>query len=90
MLKVKDALVILACTGLLACTSSKERADEAQAEAAEAQAEYTEEKTKTLQEYKECAKDAEGDEKKMAACDGLLRAVEAVEGGASGKPASGE
>ena len=47
------------------------------------QAEYTEEKTKTLQEYKECAKDAEGDEQKLKSCEALLKAVEAVEG--SGK-----
>lgn len=68
------ALLISSCVLLAACSSPKEKA-------AEAQAEYTEEKTKTLQEYKECAKDAEGDEKKLAACDGLLKAVEAVEGG---------
>lgn len=81
MHKVTGTLVLLLFAGLVACTSSQERAHEAQAEAAEAQAEYTEEKTKTLQEYKECIKDAEGDEKKTAACEALLRAVGAVEGG---------
>jgi hypothetical protein len=74
--KIANALMILVCAGLVSCTSPKERADEAKAE-------YTEEKTKTLQEYKECIKDAEGDENKTAACDGLLKALEALEGGAS-------
>ena len=73
MLRVAAALVCLILVSSVACTSSKERAQEAEAE-------YTEEKTKTLKEYKQCIKDAEGDEKKTAACEGLLRAVEAVEG----------
>ena len=59
---------------LAACSSPQEKA-------AEAEAEYTEEKTKTLKEYKECAKEAEGDESKLKSCDALLKAVEAVEGG---------
>jgi len=56
------------------CTSSQERQEEAQAE-------YTEEKTKTLKEYKECVNESGGDKAKMAQCEALLKAVGAVEGG---------
>ncbi len=59
---------------LTACSSPQE-------DAAEAQAEYTEEKTATLKEYKECAKESGGDEVKMKQCDALLKAIQAVEGG---------
>ncbi len=59
---------------LAGCTSAQEMKDEAQAE-------YTEEKTQTLKEYKECVKASEGDSKKMAQCDALLKAVGAMEGG---------
>jgi len=59
---------------LIACTSPQDRA-------AEANAQYTEEKTKTLQEYKSCSEDAGDDEKKLQTCEALLKAVEAVEGG---------
>ncbi len=63
--------MILSLTG---CTSSQEMKDETQTE-------YTEEKTETLQEYKECVKDSEGITEKMAQCEALLKAVQAVEGG---------
>ena len=66
-------LTALAVFNLTACSTASEERDEAQAE-------YTEEKTKTLQEYKDCVKVAEGDEAKMAQCESLLKAVEAVEG----------
>ena len=59
---------------LTGCTSAAEKKDEAAAE-------YTEEKTETLKEYKECAKNSEGDAKKLAQCEALLKAVGAVEGG---------
>jgi hypothetical protein len=59
---------------LAACTSAKDRKDEAEAE-------YTEEKTQTLQEYKKCVSDSDGDESKLAQCDALLKAVSATEGG---------
>ena len=48
----KSILVISVFTLLTACGSSPEK-DKARAEA-----EYTEEKTKTLQEYKDCVKKA--------------------------------
>jgi len=73
MKRVLRGSAILVCLLAIGCTSSKERADEAQAE-------YTEEKTKTVQEYKECVKDAEGDEGKLKECEALLKAVEALEG----------
>jgi hypothetical protein len=65
---------VFLAVNLAACSSPQEKA-------AEAEAEYTEEKTKTLKEYKECIKDAEGDEAKTKQCEALLKAVEAVEGG---------
>ena len=41
-----------------------------------AEAKYTEEKTKTMQEYKSCIKKAKQDEAKLDACERLLKAVE--------------
>jgi hypothetical protein len=56
------------------CTSAEDKKNEALAE-------YTEEKTETVREYKECVKDAEGDEAMLAQCEALLKAVGAMEGG---------
>jgi hypothetical protein len=56
------------------CTSAEDKKNEAQAE-------YTEEKTETLREYKECVKEAEGVEAKLAQCEALLKAVGVMEGG---------
>ncbi|MBW8189410.1 hypothetical protein K0504_00055 [Neiella marina] len=56
---------------MVGCSSPK---DEMQ----EAEAEFTQEKTKTLQEYKECV-DASDDEHELKKCEALLKAVEAVE-----------
>lgn len=72
MKRVFGGVAVVVCLLSIGCTSPKERA-------AEAQAEYTEEKTKTLQEYKECVRDAD-DESELKACEALLKAVEAVEG----------
>jgi len=66
-------LTTVVALSLAACSSPADKKDEAQAE-------YTEEKTKTLQEYKECVKKSEGIEEKMAQCEALLKAVGAVEG----------
>ena len=74
---MKTYLVLLGVFLILnqaGCTSAKEKQEEAQAE-------YTEEKTKTLKEYKECVKESEGAEAKMAQCEALLKAVGALEGG---------
>ncbi len=66
----KSILVISVFTLLTACGSSPEK-DKARAEA-----EYTEEKTKTLQEYKDCVKKAKEDQAKLDACERLLKAAE--------------
>ena len=65
-------LIFLACTAALltACGSSPEK------QKAQAEAEYTEEKTKTMQEYKACIKKAKEDQQKLDACERLLKAVE--------------
>jgi uncharacterized lipoprotein len=61
---------------LAACGSTPEE------KKAAAEAELTEEKTKTMQEYKECVKKAKEDQAKLDACERLLKAIEASEGGA--------
>ena len=66
-------LTTVVALSLVACSSPAEKKDEAQAE-------YTEEKTKTLKEYKECVTKSEGIKEKMAQCEALLKAVGAVEG----------
>jgi len=55
---------------LVACGSSPEQ------QKARAEAKYTEEKTKTMQEYKSCIKKAGENAEKIAACERLLKAVE--------------
>jgi uncharacterized lipoprotein len=55
---------------LAACGSSPEQ------EKAAAEAKYTDEKTKTLQEYKSCVKKAEADQAKLDACERLLKAAQ--------------
>ena len=67
-------LAVFIVFNLAACTSAKDRKDEAQAD-------YTEEKTKTIQDYKKCVADASGTESELARCDALLKAVSAMEGG---------
>jgi len=74
-MKFKNLLVAAFMVfNLSSCTSAKEKKDEASAA-------YTEEKTQTLQQYKKCVADSNGEESKMAQCDALLKAVGAVEGG---------
>ncbi|MCM2678550.1 hypothetical protein [Echinimonas agarilytica] len=65
------ALVCATLVALVGCSSSKDDLNDAQAE-------YTEEKTKTLQEYKECIDDAD-DKEEVAKCEALLSAVKALE-----------
>ena len=78
-------IIAIAAFNLTGCTSAEELKDEAQAE-------YTEEKTQTLKDYKECVKNSEGVEAKMAQCEALLKAIGAVEGGTvqSSAPAPAE
>jgi len=66
-----NAFILLS---LVACSSPADNA-------ANAQAEYTEEKTETLKQYKNCVNESGGDETKMAQCEALLKAVQAVESG---------
>lgn len=66
----KSILTVGVILLLTACGSSPEK-DKARAEAA-----YTEEKTKTLQEYKACVKKAKEDQQKLDACERLLKAAE--------------
>lgn len=66
-------LTSVVAMSLTACSTPSDKKDEAQAE-------FTEEKTKTLQEYKECVSDSDGIKEKMAQCEALLKAVGAVEG----------
>lgn len=68
--------VIAAAISLLAgCGSTPEEQKE------QAEAEYIEEKTKTIQEYKECVENAEEDKAKLDVCERLLKAVDAEGGG---------
>jgi hypothetical protein len=55
---------------LVACGSNPEK------EKNRADAKYTEEKTKTMQEYKSCVKKAKQDQDKLDACERLLKAIE--------------
>ena len=71
------ALAAITAVAIVACASPQEKA-------AKAQQEYTEEKTKTLRDYKKCIKKAGGDAAKQQQCDALLKAVSAVEGGSVG------
>jgi hypothetical protein len=65
-------IVILAglASILVACGSNPEK------EKNRAEAKYTEEKTKTMQEYKSCVKKAKQDQEKLDACERLLKAIE--------------
>ncbi|GGA89789.1 hypothetical protein GCM10011369_34960 [Neiella marina] len=64
--------ILFACSALVVgCSSSQDEMNEANAE-------FTEEKTKTLQEYKECVDDAD-DEYELKKCEALLNAVKALE-----------
>ncbi len=67
------ALMLGATLVLAACGSTP------QERAAEADAVYKEEKARTLQEYKSCVKEANGDEQAMKQCDALLKAIEVLE-----------
>jgi glutaredoxin 2 len=69
-------LTTIAALNLAACASAEDKKDEAQAA-------YTEEKTETVQQYKECVKDADGVAEKIAQCEPLLKAIGAMEGSAA-------
>jgi len=67
---IRTSFILATVAVMVACGSSPER------QKARAEAKYTEEKTKTMQEYKSCIKKAKEDEEKIAACERLLKAVE--------------
>ena len=66
---VKFALLILTIVTIAACGSAERKKNKAEAQ-------YTEEKTKTMQEYKSCVKKAKDDQDKLDACERLLKANE--------------
>jgi len=70
-MKQLNAIILVAATAfLVACGSSPtEKKDIAEAR-------LTEEKTKTIQEYKACVKKAKEDTAKLDACERLLKAVD--------------
>ncbi|MFV2061609.1 MAG: hypothetical protein ACC653_13065 [Gammaproteobacteria bacterium] len=63
---------------ILSLSACAKRSPEGQKQQAEAN--YTEEKTKTLQEYKKCVTESAGAADKLKICDALLKAVEATDG----------
>jgi hypothetical protein len=67
---LKSIAVIGAITLLVACGSSPQQKKDM------AEARLTEEKTKTMKEYKECIKRAKENTAKLDACERLLKAVE--------------
>ena len=66
---IKFALLLLTIVTVAACGSSERKKNKAEAQ-------YTEEKTKTMQEYKSCVKKAKEDQDKLDACERLLKANE--------------
>jgi PBP1b-binding outer membrane lipoprotein LpoB len=71
-LKNKLLWAILPMALLIAgCASPKEQKDEAEAE-------FIEQKTATIEEYKDCIKEAGTDEPKLNACESLLKAVQGL------------
>lgn len=67
---IKSLITISAITLLVACGSSPQQKKDM------AEAKYTEEKTKTMQEYKACVKKAKEDTQKLDACERLLKAID--------------
>ena len=65
----KFALLVLTIVTVAACGSAERKKNKAEAQ-------YTEEKTKTMQEYKSCVKKAKDDQDKLDACERLLKANE--------------
>lgn len=66
---LKILLVVSTIILLTACGSTPEE------ERAEADARQTEERTKTMQEYKACIADAKTDQAELDACERLLKAM---------------
>ena len=67
---LKSLLVISLVSLLVACGNSPQQKKDI------AEARLTEEKTKTIKEYKECIKKAKEDTDKLDACERLLKVVD--------------
>jgi PBP1b-binding outer membrane lipoprotein LpoB len=61
--------IVLSALLLFGCGSTPEERKQ------EAEAEQIEQKTKTIEEYKECVKDADQDAAKLDTCERLLKAA---------------
>jgi major membrane immunogen (membrane-anchored lipoprotein) len=70
MINIKSFVVIGAISLLVACGSSPQQKKDI------ADARLTEEKTKTIKEYKDCIQRAKQDTAKLDACERLLKAVD--------------
>jgi hypothetical protein len=66
---LKATLVILIIITVSACGSAERKKNKAEAA-------YTDEKTKTMQEYKSCVKKAKENQDKLDACERLIKANE--------------
>lgn len=67
---LKIIMLTAMVSALVACGSAGEKQKN------KADAKYTQEKTKTMQEYKSCVKKAKNDEDKVEVCERLLKAAE--------------
>jgi len=66
---LKAALIVLVIITVSACGSAERKKNKAEAR-------NTDEKTKTMQEYKSCIKKAKDDQAKLDLCENLLKANE--------------
>ena len=71
MKSIRNTVILAGLVSILvACSSNPEK------EKNRAEAKLTDEKTKTMQEYKSCIKKAKQDEAKLDVCERILKAVE--------------
>jgi len=79
MRRVETLICALAVTLLVAaCSSSEERAAQAQERSYEAQEQVARQRLELVEKYQDCVKEAAGDKQKTEACDSYLRAAEAL------------
>lgn len=79
---LKSMIVASAVTLLVACGNTPEQKKDL------AEANFTDEKTKTLQDYKKCLDKADKDTAKMDACERLIRPLQPAAPAAAPVPAS--
>lgn len=79
---LKSMIVVSAVALLVACGNSPQQKKDI------ADARYTEEKTKTMQDYKKCLDKAGKDTAKMDACERLIRPLQPATPAAAPVPAS--